>query len=68
MGKCKTYSEDNNSQPHDHSCCSAIKSIIATSYGCICDIKLEIHNLPLDVTNTTKLLTVCGVSLPCQCK
>jgi len=67
MKECKPYSLDNNLQPHD-SCCSTVKSIIATSYDCIRDIKLEIDNLPLDVTNTIKLLTVCGVSLPCQCK
>jgi len=63
VDECKPYYVDHNSQPYD-SCCSAIESIIATSYGCICDIKLEIHNFPFDVTNTAKLLAVCGVSLP----
>ncbi|AES91290.2 Lipid transfer protein [Medicago truncatula] len=57
---------DHNSPPYD-SCCSAVEYIITTSYGCICDIKLEeIDNLPFDATNTANLLTLCGVSLPCQ--
>lgn len=68
--ECLPYFVDrNNSQPHN-SCCFSVQYVVATASGCICDfiMDMEVLNLPLYVTKTVNLSTVCGASFPCQCK